>query len=240
MAVLDAGPPLHNSQGICYEFLSSLEFLPNLNRGYILESATHGSDSTVSAIDPLDICVLATKYGKPLRCRYFIETDETLRAYRWRQNPDRRGEVVFAIRQPNGEILLHTKHRYEIPIYRLPTGGIEPNEAIEDALFREISEETGQPVVLRRFLGIIEARFLCEGTSIPFVSYIFYLESQSRQLCPTDTEEIAGYCTVPVHELASVAQSLRRLTHERRYWGYWRSLAHDLVYKALTCAAPLQ
>ena len=188
-------------------------------------------------IDPKEVQALASRYGTPLCRRIDIETDAYLRAYRWEKDSDRRGEVVFAIRQTNGEILLHTKHRYETPIYRLPTGGIELNESIEDALFREVSEETGQRVRLRRFLGVLDCHFLCEGSSISFVSYVFYLDSLDCQLRPTDTEEIGGYRTVPVTELASVAQSLRKLRLQRRRWGYWRSLAHDLVHNAMSDGA---
>lgn len=188
-------------------------------------------------IDQKEMGALAERYGPPL-CRHFsIETDAYMRAYRGQKDPDRRGEVVFAIRQMNGEILLHTKHRYETPIYRLPTGGIERNELVEDALFREIDEETGQKVKVRRFLGVLNCCFVSNGTGIPFVSYIFYLESLTQKLSPTDTEEVSGYRTVPAGELCTVAQSLRALSLERRCWGYWRSLAHDLVYNALTGGA---
>ena len=188
----------------------------------------------VSQIDQTEIHALASKYGQPLRRRYSIEADAYMRAYRGQQDPDRRGEVVFAIRQPNGEILLHTKHRYDRPIYRLPSGGIERNETVEDALFREIAEETGLSVKVRRFVGVLDCNFVCEEATFPFVSYIFYLDSMSMELRPTDTEEVAGYRTVPACDLSAVAQRLRALDLERRCWGYWRSLAHDLVHNALT------
>ena len=191
----------------------------------------------VPQIDQTELDALASRYGQPLRRRYFIETDPYMRAYRGQNDQDRRGEVVFAIRQSNGEILLHTKHRYETPIYRLPTGGIKRDEAVEEALFREIAEETGQKVEVRRFLGILDCNFVTEGSCIPFVSYIFFLDSLSMELRPTDTEEVSDYRTVPVSELGAVAQSLRRLKPARRRWGFWRSLAHDLVYSALVCGA---
>ncbi len=185
-------------------------------------------------IDQKELEALAKRYGQPL-CRHFcIETDAYMREYRGQKDPDRRGEVVFAIRQMNGEILLHTKHRYETPIYRLPTGGIERDEPIEDALFREIAEETGQEVEVRRFLGVLDCNFVSNGYGIPFVSYVFFLDSLSQELSPTDTEEVSGYRTVPADELCAVSQSLRALNLERRCWGYWRSLAHELVYHALT------
>lgn len=189
----------------------------------------------VSRIDQTELHALAVKYGQPLRRRYFIEADTYMRAYRGQQDPDRRGEVVFAIRQPNCEILLHTKHRYEKPIYRLPSGGIERDEPVEDALFREIAEETGQFVKVRSFVGVLDCNFVCDHGTFPFVSYIFYLDSLGMELRPTDTEEVAGYKTVPACELGAVAQSLRALDLERRCWGYWRSLAHDLVHNALAC-----
>lgn len=189
-------------------------------------------------IDQSEIESLAKRYGQPLCRLYRIETDDYMRGYRGQASPDRRGEVVFAIRQPSGEILLHTKHRYEKPIYRLPSGRIELGESIEDALYREIAEETGQRVQLCRFLGILDCHFISDNSAFPFVSYIFYLQSMSGELCPTDTNEIAGFRTVPVHELGSIAQVLRSLGSHRRCWGYWRSLSHDIVSHALTCCQP--
>ncbi len=191
--------------------------------------------SVESRIDQLEIEALAARYGKPRCHRYRIETDNYMRAYRGQANPDRRGEVVFAIRQLSGEILLHTKHRYEKPIYRLPTGRIERGEEIEAALFREIAEETGQTVQLCRFLAVLDCHFVNENSVNPFVSYVFYLQSLSDELCPTDTEEIAGFRTVPVKEMGTIAQELRSLDSHRRCWGYWRSLAHDVVNSALNC-----
>ncbi|MXY92355.1 MAG: NUDIX hydrolase [Caldilineaceae bacterium SB0670_bin_27] len=186
-------------------------------------------------IDQSEVQALASKYGQPLCRRHCIETDAYLRSYRGNADPNRRGEVVFAIRQINGEILLHTKHRYEKPIYRLPTGRIERGESVERALFREIAEETGQRVQVCRFLGVLDCHFI-NGSSInSFVSYVFYLQSLSEGFSPTDTDEIAGFRTVPAQELGLVAEELRSLDSFRRCWGYWRSLSHDLVHSALAC-----
>jgi 8-oxo-dGTP diphosphatase len=186
-------------------------------------------------VDPLELRTLAARYGNPIYRCYDIEADDHLRRHRWKERPDRRGEVVFAIRQPNGEILLHTKPQYREEIYRLPTGGIHPDEGVEDALYREIAEETGQPVVLRRFLGLLNCRFHLKGKSVTFPSYIFYLESLTDELNGSDPCEIAAYQTVPPEQLTQVAWRLRCLKGKRQRWGYWRSLCHDLVYQYLTC-----
>ncbi len=187
----------------------------------------------VDQIDRTEIQALSEKYGQPICRRYEIETDPYMRTYRGRQDQNWRGEVVFAIRQMNGEILLHTKHRYETPIFRLPSGRIEQGETVERALLREIAEETGQIVQVKRFLGVLDCHFVNEDSVVPFVSYIFYVESMTPKLCPTDTEEVSGFKTVPAQDLDAVAQTLRNLREKRRCWGYWRSLAHDLVHSSL-------
>ncbi|MBX2998161.1 MAG: NUDIX hydrolase [Caldilineaceae bacterium] len=194
-----------------------------------------GVQTHYTAIDPAEVVTLSARYGNPVYRRYDITADEHLARQRWRPVSDRRGEVVFAIRQPSGEILLHTKAQYNNLIYRLPTGGINPNEAVEDALFREIEEETGQAVAVRRFLGIFDCRFHLNGDTTSFTSYIFYLESLSKELNGSDTQEISGYQLIAPEQLGYVALALRGLRGKRRRWGYWRSLAHDLVYRYLTC-----
>ncbi|MFZ1756974.1 MAG: NUDIX hydrolase [Caldilineaceae bacterium] len=192
-----------------------------------------GAGCYLPAVDPMEMRILAAKYGEPVHRRMIVETDDYLAAHRWRAVPDRRGEVIFIIRQPNGEILLHSKHRYEEPIYRLPTGGIEPSEAVEDALLREVEEETGQSVIVRRFLAILNCHFHRNGSSVPFTSYLFYLESRTQLLDPDDNDEVAEFCTVPVQRIGQVAAKLRSLNGKRQGWGYWRSLAHDLVHDLL-------
>ncbi len=185
------------------------------------------------AVDPYEVQELSTRYGMPLYRRYDIKADDYMRRHRLCHVPDRRGEVVFAIRQPNGQILLHTKHQYEQAIYRLPSGGINHGEWVEEALYREIAEETGQPVFLRNFLGVLDCHFHYGGESMPFVSYVFYLESDTAQISGSDPIEIAAFRTVPPKQMSSVAHQLRALAGKRRCWGYWRSLAHDLVYERL-------
>lgn len=192
-----------------------------------------GAGCYLPTVDPMEMRVLAAKYGEPVRRWAMIDSDEYLVAQRWRSAPDRRGEVVFAIRQPNGEVLVHSKHRYEQPIYRLPTGGIELSEAVEDALLREVEEETGQSVIVRRFLAILNCHFRRNGSTIPFTSYLFYLESRTRMLMPEEDDEASTFRTIPVHAMPQMAVNLRALNGKRRGWGHWRSLPHDLVYELL-------
>lgn len=198
-----------------------------------LSTAVTADLHRLSTIVPAEIEDLSARYGEPIRRHYEIQADDYLYVRRWRQTPDRRGEVVFAIQQPNGEILLHTKHQYEQPIYRLLSGGIEPQERVETALYREIEEETGQEVANARFVGLLNCRFRSNGSSVPFVSYVFFLQSLRAALKAADPGEISGYRTIPLGQLRQVADDLRSLGGKRHAWGQWRALAHDLVYETV-------
>lgn len=198
----------------------------------------HSARATTSfAINPREVEHLARRYGQPVYRQCDIQADAHVRAHRWRDKPDRRGEVVFAIRQPNGHILLHTKRSYRRPIYRLPTGGIRPDEAVEAALYREIDEETGQEVVVERFLGILDCCFHHDGSQVRFPSYVFYLRSLTSRLENRDGE-VLRFRTVSLPRLRWVAAGLRSLDGDRRCWGQWRALAHDLVYQLLRPRIP--
>lgn len=188
---------------------------------------------TACAIQAAEVRELAARYGEPVYRACELETDDYLRARRWRSLPDRRGEVVFAIREPGGHILLHTKRRYERAIYRLPTGGIHLGESVEHALFREVEEETGLPVRVRRFVGILDCRFRMNGVAVGFPSYVFYLESRCQRVHSVDEDEAASFCGVAVDKLPQIAHQLRNLGGKRRCWGAWRAISHDLVYEFL-------
>ena len=88
-------------------------------------------------IDEGEVHTLAQRYGLPTRRHFDLDADVYMVAYRWREDVDRRAEVVFAIQYPSGEILLHTKRWYQPTFYRLPSGGIGLDESVEDALYIE-------------------------------------------------------------------------------------------------------
>ena len=110
-------------------------------------------------VDLREVNELAALYGEPIRRCYDVKAGGSILEYRWRKDSDRRAEVVFAIQGPGEQIWLHTKHRYERPMFRLPTGGIEWDESVLDALLREVEEEAGVQVEIQRFVGLIEYQF---------------------------------------------------------------------------------
>jgi 8-oxo-dGTP pyrophosphatase MutT (NUDIX family) len=109
-------------------------------------------------------------------------------------------------------------------------------ESIEDALLREVQEETGLDVRIERFLGLLEYTFYYRGSTAEFASYVFHLYSSGGQPVAVDAEDetICAFRPIPPTRLSVIAVDLRNLIGDRRAWGQWRALAHDLVYNSLS------
>ncbi len=177
---------------------------------------------------------LVARYGAPVRRNYWIQADEYIRSYRWQPTSDRRAEVVFAIQNPAGQIWLHAKAHYPARIYRLLSGGVHPAEGVEEALWREIGEETSLSCTIEKFLGMITYHFTYEDEVAHFASYIFTLRSDFTQpVCERDNEISAFHAVLP-SQLGDVSNDLRNLIGDRHGWGQWRALAVDLVHEQLT------
>ncbi|MEZ4862997.1 MAG: NUDIX hydrolase [Caldilineaceae bacterium] len=179
---------------------------------------------------------LVQRYGAPLRRTFNVQADEYIRAYRWRHNSDRRAEVVFAIQDPTGKIWMHSKAHYPAHLCRLPSGGVCLDESIYDALLREVDEETALRVRVHRFVGLIEYRFHHSGSVVKFASYIFHLCSQEQPKLP-ESGEIYAFRAILPSQLQQLTVDMRNMMGDRRGWGQWRALAHDLVYDYF-CGSP--
>lgn len=181
-----------------------------------------------------EVAELARKYGPPRRLLYSMQADEYIYSYRWRKESDRRAEVVFAIQDPAGHLWVHSKPNYPAHIFRLPSGGVHWGEGIEAALLREVQEETGLDVHVQRFLGLLEYTFFYNGSTAEFASYVFHLQSAGGLPVASEGEIICEFRPVSPTGLSEIALDLRNLIGDRRGWGQWRALAHDLVYESLS------
>jgi 8-oxo-dGTP pyrophosphatase MutT (NUDIX family) len=96
---------------------------------------------------------------------------------------------VYAIIPWQGKVLLvNTSHT---GTYSLPGGGIELGERIEDALRREVREETGIEITDLRFHGFDEHFFYYDPLDIAFHSFMFFYLCRpvTTALCPDDQVE---------------------------------------------------
>lgn len=145
------------------------------------------------------------------------------------------GEVVMIFRRPGGKVLLSTKSFYLKDIYRLPTGSIEKGEKPEDALKREIYEETGFRMETWEKIGEIHWMFSHGQQTGEYFSHVYVMpESTAEPVCMDKKERISGYIEVDVAELPGVCDRLMRLPARWRDWGEFRGLVHTYVHKRLT------
>ena len=182
-------------------------------------------------ITDAEINALATRYGEPLRRSAHCEMDETLFFTRFMRAGDRRGEVTLVIELPTGRLVLHRKAHYGADHFRLPTGGVRWDEAVDDAAVREAQEECGLTVDIVRFLAVLHTTQYFGAIRLPFVSCLFHLRAAHGLLHNADGEVAAFSDCLPA-ELPVVAATLRAIPDPRGYWGRWRALAHDIAADA--------
>ena len=184
-----------------------------------------------------EVEALECEYGPGQRWHAVVEMEEANFFYWWRkivEKANRRGEVVFAIQRPNGDVLVHTKSIYPVDLFRLPTGGIFPAESVLEGLQRETYEETGLTPAISRYLGMISYEFMYRGQRLFFASYVFLLRSDDTPPQPQDqSESITGMRYVSLEELKTISAGLRRLPAGWGGWGEFRAPPHDMVIEAL-------
>jgi 8-oxo-dGTP pyrophosphatase MutT (NUDIX family) len=184
-----------------------------------------------------EISALALRLGSPITRA--IPLDDI--AFDPVGNPSRFAEVCMVVRRPSGHVLLSIKTFYPRGAYRLPTGGIDKDEPILDAVLRETREETGLAVHVRRFLAALSYRDGANGPPV-FHTFAFLLDDPSgAPVTPLDEhEQIESSIEVPVTELARVAERLEHIPADGApgianwdAWGRFRAHAHRAVHEAL-------
>jgi 8-oxo-dGTP pyrophosphatase MutT (NUDIX family) len=191
-----------------------------------------------------EIADLAARYGQPLR----VAVELTGGLFDPLTLKDRYGEVCMVVRRPNGKLISAVKTFYPAGAFRLLTGGVDHGEPIADALLREVAEETGLDVIVRRFLAVIEYQLRGEWelgdtsqgrgklasepnpqppTTIPphFATFAFLLDEIGGVLQVQDAnEQIGAFRELAIAELPAQAETLEQVpdTYDQAIGGSWR------------------
>ena len=134
----------------------------------------------------------------------------------------------MAIRRLTGGYLLQTKRSYPGGVMRLPTGGINPGEAVLDALRREVWEETNLDIEIELYLARV--RYRAGSRRSRFVSHIFIVRETGGEFgCNDPSEHISDWVEARPEELPGYAQSLRNMDPAWSDWGIFRAAALELL-----------
>jgi ADP-ribose pyrophosphatase YjhB (NUDIX family) len=169
------------------------------------------------------------RYGEPRVFEWAGEVSEPefrLATY----DPGRLHDVTLFIL--NGDRLaLIRKPQFGAGIWRPPGGGVKPGEDFVEAVRREALEETGADVELERYLVVAEATFTHAERAIEWRTHVLSARTETEELAPQDTVEIAAARWGTLDELAGELRE-RLLASGRAFWRY-RAALHDECLAAL-------
>lgn len=202
------------------------------------------------SIDPEEMADLGRRFG-PVRHQHadLAVSDPFLTKNHQRLLKDgRRAEICYVMHrgEAGGGVLLHHKIFYPGPAFRLPTGGVDPGEAVWDTLVREIYEETGLTVdtgdgsggavTVQNFLGVVSYDFHHAQLDrhFSFATYHFLVQAPvGAEPQPVDvTEQVDGWRWATPTDLrtqAIILDGLNVTAPEWADWGRFRALSHHFV-----------
>lgn len=125
-----------------------------------------------------EVAELSARYGTPVKRTFHVQADDYIYSYRFNRTIDRPRRWFLRLRMRPGGCRVHAKSHYPLHIYRLPTGGVHWDELVLDGLLREVKEETGVPVEIARFLGIIGPNLLWHFDSP--LCFLYFPSAYSR------------------------------------------------------------
>ncbi len=166
-----------------------------------------------------DIHELIVRYGTPVHLSFeadFLDFECELVRQSLREG---RGHDVTCFIECDGGYVVIQKHAYaETGIYRAPSGGVHRQESIEAAALREMYEETGLHIRLRRFLLDIDLMIRCGETIIPWRSLVFLADVVGGEISPIDRREIYDARVMTREQILGEMNELM----ERTGWGGFR------------------
>ncbi|HEQ99056.1 MAG TPA: NUDIX hydrolase [candidate division Zixibacteria bacterium] len=130
------------------------------------------------------------RYGHPEEL--FTSFEMTPGEYQNLLNSQKHGrshDVTIFIRK-NNRWIVNAKPWYPEGLYRIPSGGIHPDESLGEGARREAFEETGSRIEILRYFLRIFVRFYSDNRSVDWISHLVLADWKEGELRPVDTGEI--------------------------------------------------
>lgn len=167
-------------------------------------------------VDAKQIEEMEAKLGKPQVQHLEFEIGAAELAFvRATQKHGRAHDITLFIFNDH-HLALIRKPMFQRPIYRAPSGGLNPGEPFEEGAKREALEETGLEVELEKYLLRVHVRFTGGEDYLDWTSHVFQARKVGGRLEAQDTAEIAETIYATIEELQgpirqALVQSGRRL-----------------------------
>jgi ADP-ribose pyrophosphatase YjhB (NUDIX family) len=121
-----------------------------------------------------------------------------------------RAHDVSLVIQDGDKIAVIRKSGYPPGAYRLPSGGIHPEESFIDGAVREALEETGLSVRIEDYLLQVHATFVFGERRAKWTTHVMLARPFEGSLAPRDTAEIEGARWIDWPELSDNVNPLLR------------------------------
>ena len=179
-------------------------------------------------VDTRQIDEIEAKLGKPQVQHMEFEIGELEVAFvRATQKHGRAHDITLFIFDDD-HLALIRKPMFQRPIYRAPSGGLNPGESFEEGAKREALEETGLEVELEKYLLRVHVRFTGGEDHLDWTSHVFQARKVGGRLEAQDTAEIAETIYGTIEDLQGpIRQAL--LESGRRLLAYRATLTDAVV-----------
>lgn len=115
---------------------------------------------------------LVLEYGEPTIERWDVPLTEAEFRNVERHRQQGRAHDVSLLILNGGEAAVIRKPGYPEGAYRIPSGGVHPEESFVDGALREAYEETGLSVGIEGYLLQVHASFTFESNRAPWTSHV--------------------------------------------------------------------
>ncbi|MCI0658930.1 MAG: NUDIX hydrolase [Acidobacteria bacterium] len=152
-------------------------------------------------VKPDEIARMELLYGRPAEDRVAFEmAKKDWGILKGSQVGGRSHDVTVYVRRGE-EVAVIAKHPYPPGIFRAPSGGVLPSESMEEGIAREMMEELGLEILLRRYLLRETADFSHGDMVVRWTTHVFTADPLTMDLAPRDHKEIREARWISMEEL---------------------------------------